>query len=75
MAVTVHPVHDGKLLALVLDIVEVAKVSQRLTLQDKSLTQMQSHSGTNLTEAFTNILKEFGVSNKVCCKKFELLPT
>jgi hypothetical protein len=47
--VTVHFEIDGKPISLLLDLVEVA----------------MSHSGLNLAVAFTNILDEFGISDKV----------
>jgi hypothetical protein len=49
VAVTVHLKHDGKLLSMLLDIVEVAK----------------SHSGINLATAFAEILETFGIKEKV----------
>ncbi|KAH7918953.1 hypothetical protein BV22DRAFT_1023794, partial [Leucogyrophana mollusca] len=49
VAVSVHLEHKGQPLAMILDIVEVTK----------------SHSGVNLTEAFTRILNDFGISGKV----------
>ena len=49
MVVTVHFEKDGVPFAMLLDIVEVAR----------------SHSGLNLAVAFTKILGDFGISNKV----------
>ena len=49
IAVTVHLERDGVPLCMLLDIVEVAR----------------SHSGVNLAEEFAQILKDFGISNKV----------
>jgi hypothetical protein len=49
VAVTIHFEKDGVLICMILDIVEVA----------------MSHSGVNLAAAFTQILEEFGVSDKV----------
>ena len=49
VAVTAHLEHEGTPLCLLLDVVEVAK----------------SHSGINLATAFAQILKEFGIENKV----------
>lgn len=41
--------HEGVPIALLLDFVEIAK----------------SHTGVNLAAAFTDILKEFGIEDKV----------
>jgi len=49
VAVTVHLEIDGRPLAMLLDVVEVAK----------------SHTGANLAVAFARILKDFGIENKV----------
>ena len=49
VAVSVHFENDGVPVAMLLDIVEVA----------------ESHSGGNLALAFSGILDEFGISNKV----------
>ena len=49
VAVTVHFEFDGVPIAMLLDIVEVAK----------------SHSGMNLAAAFAKILDDFGISDKV----------
>ena len=49
VAVTAHLEHKGTPVCLLLDVVEVAK----------------AHSGVNLASAFTQILKEFGIENKV----------
>jgi hypothetical protein len=49
VAVTVHFEHNGVPIAMLLDIVEVAR----------------SHSGLNLAEAFGKILQDFGISDKV----------
>lgn len=49
VAVTVHFEHKGKPMCLLLDIVEVPR----------------SHSGRNLAAAFTKILDDFGISDKV----------
>ena len=49
IAVTVHLEGDGVPLCMLLDIVEVAR----------------SHSGVNLAKEFAQILKDFGISNKV----------
>jgi len=45
VAITVHLKHDGKPLAMLLDIVEVLK----------------SHSGMNLAIAFAEVLDNFGI--------------
>ena len=50
MAFTVHFAHEGVLVSMLLDIVEVAKL----------------HSGVNLAAAFGKVLEEFGISDKVC---------
>ncbi|KIK32206.1 hypothetical protein CY34DRAFT_102054, partial [Suillus luteus UH-Slu-Lm8-n1] len=52
VAISVHLEHEGQPLAMILDIVEVSK----------------SHTGANLVEAFTKVLKEFGISDKVSKK-------
>ena len=49
MAITVHLEHQGELLSMLLDIVEVEK----------------SHTGMNLATAFAKILEEYGISDKV----------
>jgi hypothetical protein len=49
VAVTVHFVHNGEPICLLLDLVEVAK----------------SHSGVNLASAFAKILDDFGIAHKV----------
>ena len=49
VAVTVHLEHKGVPILMLLDLVEVAK----------------SHTGKNLAAAFENVLKEFGVEDKV----------
>ena len=49
VAVTVHIELDGKPLAFLLDIVEVPK----------------SHSGENLATAFAEVLKAYGIQDKV----------
>jgi hypothetical protein len=49
VAVTAHLEHEGKPLCFLLDVVEVAK----------------SHSGINLASVFAQILKEFGIEQKV----------
>lgn len=57
MAFTVHFEQEGKPISMLLDIVEVAK----------------SHSGANLAEAFANMLKEFGIEDKVCVELYYIL--
>jgi hypothetical protein len=47
--VTVHFEVNGELISMLLDIVEVPR----------------SHSGINLAMAFTKILEDFGIANKV----------
>ena len=49
VAFTVHLEHEGAPVSMLLDLVEVAK----------------SHSGENLAAAFTEVLEEFGISDKV----------
>ena len=49
VAVMVHFEHNGVLICMILDVVEVAV----------------SHSDVNLAAAFADILEEFGVSDKV----------
>lgn len=61
-----HLKHQGKPLAMVLDVVEVVQVGVHnlihITLR---LTTSQSHSGANLAEAFAKILANFGITDKV----------
>lgn len=52
MAFTVHFEHEGAPISMLLDLVEV----------------MKSHSGENLATAFTEVLEEFGISDKVQSK-------
>ena len=47
--ITVHFEQEGVLISMLLDLVEVAK----------------SHSGVNLAEAFTEVLEEFRIMDKV----------
>ena len=49
VALTVHFERKGEAVALLLDIVKVAK----------------SHSGVNLGKSFANVLRDFGISDKV----------
>ena len=49
VAFTVHFVHEGIPVSMLLDLVEVAK----------------SHSGVNLAAAFAKVLEDFGISDKV----------
>jgi hypothetical protein len=49
VAITVHFEYEGKPIAMLLDLVELAK----------------SHSGVNLAAAFAQVLEEFGISDKV----------
>jgi hypothetical protein len=49
VAITVHLEQNGSPLAMLLDIVEVPK----------------SHTGFNLAVAFTRVLEDFGISDKV----------
>ena len=49
MVVTIHLENEGVPISMLLDIVELVCL----------------HSGINLAAAFTNILKDFGISNKV----------
>ena len=49
VAFTVHFVHDGAPISMLLDLVEVA----------------MSHSGVNLAVAFAKVLEDFGISDKV----------
>ena len=49
MAITVHLEHKGEPLSMLLDVVEVAK----------------SHTGANLAAAFSKILEDYGISDKV----------
>jgi len=51
MAVSVHFEVDGKMVAMLLDLVKVA----------------QSHSGLDLAIVFMKILDDFGISDKVSC--------
>jgi len=49
VAFTVHFEHEGAPISMLLDLVEVAK----------------SHSGVNLANAFTTVLRDFGIEDKV----------
>jgi len=49
MAITVHFEHEGKPMAMLLDLIEVPR----------------SHSGANLAEAFIEVLQAFRVEDKV----------
>ena len=49
MAIMVHFEHEGQPMAMLLDLVEVPR----------------SHSGANLAEAFLDVLRAFGVEDKV----------
>jgi hypothetical protein len=49
MAITVHIEQEGQPMAILLDVVEVPR----------------SHSGANLAEAFLDVLRAFGVEDKV----------
>jgi len=49
VAFTVHFKHEGALISMLLDLVEVAK----------------SHTGVNLAEAFAKVLQDFGIEDKV----------
>ena len=53
IAVTVHYERSGTPESVLLDIVKCA----------------QSHTGTNLTSTFAKVLKDFGISDKVCSNK------
>ncbi|KAG0706542.1 hypothetical protein DFH29DRAFT_798253, partial [Suillus ampliporus] len=66
-AISVHLEHEGEPLAMLLDIVEVSKVSQFKAYKStkNQLCYYQSHTGLNLTEVFTKVLLDFGVSDKV----------
>jgi hypothetical protein len=50
VAITVHLMHDGEPLRLVLDVIELAK----------------AHTGRNMAEAFTQVVEAFGIAKKVC---------
>ena len=50
MAFTVHFENKGVPVSMLLDLVELVK----------------SHSGINLAAVFSKVLKEFGISDKVC---------
>jgi len=67
VAVSVHLEHEGKPLAMVLDVVEVAQVGVHNLILHVVLRLMksQSHSGANLAEAFAKILADFGITDKV----------
>jgi hypothetical protein len=49
MAIMVHFKHEGQPMAILLDVIEVPR----------------SHSGVNLAEAFLDVLRAFGVEDKV----------
>jgi hypothetical protein len=66
VAVTVHFEHKGEPMAVILDVVEVAKVSHPMfKIENHTFYCLQSHTGINLAIAFAEILKEFGLSDKV----------
>jgi hypothetical protein len=57
VAITVNLMHDGELLRLVLDVIELAK----------------SHTGRNMAEAFTKVLEAFGITAKVSQQQLFIL--
>ena len=59
VAFTVHFAHEGVPVSMLLDRVEVAK----------------SHSGVNLAAAFSKVLEDFGISDKVRISKNEIKKT
>jgi hypothetical protein len=64
--VTVHFEQKGQPMCLLLDLVEVAKVSSTtIKALHSPLTDHQSHSGVNLAAAFADILREFQIEHKV----------
>jgi hypothetical protein len=65
VAVTVHFEHKGSPICMILDVVEVAKVSCTIDVIEDTNHTFQSHSGVNLAEAFAAIVEEFGISDKV----------
>ena len=54
MAITVHFEHEGKPMAMLLDLLEVPR----------------SHTGANLAEGFLEVLRAFGVEDKVSNHQF-----
>lgn len=68
VAVSVHLEHEGEPLAMLLDIIEVEKVSiHALIIKTnwQTLFSAQSHTGFHLAEAFAKILQDFGITDKV----------
>lgn len=76
IALSVHLEHDGIPIAMILDVVEVAEVKLNWTYCNKAADMRQSHSGMVLAEAFANVLREFGIDDKVstvCSKMCRIL--
>lgn len=68
VAVTVHLEVKGEPLCMLLDIVEVSKVSTHFVCMHEHIVDAgvrQSHNGVNLAKAFADILQEFGIEKKV----------
>jgi len=66
VAITVHFQRQGKPVSLILDVVEVVEV-HTLGSHHKpcSSPHSQSHTGSNLTHAFVDVVTEFGIEDKV----------
>ena len=66
IAFSVHLEHEGKPLTILLDILEVAKVSSRTVLCNAQvLTYSQSHTGLEMATVFAEMLEDFKISDKV----------
>jgi hypothetical protein len=65
VAVTVHLEKDGEPLIMLLDVVEVPKVLSLFIIPEQNLTKEKSHTGLQLAVEFAQILKGFGISEKV----------
>lgn len=75
VAFSAHLEHKGVPLSLPLDIIEVPKVSTRLTELEKDivLRHYQSHTGEELAAAFEQVLKDYGVTRKVSTQSLRIL--
>ena len=71
IAFSVHLEHKGVPLSMLLDVVEVAKVSDTHTLCCvRALTRCQSHTSLEMATAFAGVLEDFGLTEKVALNKF-----
>jgi hypothetical protein len=65
VVVTVHLEKDGEPLIMLLDVVEVPKVLSLFIIHEQNLMKEKSHTGLQLATEFAQILKDFGISEKV----------